>query len=51
MERQRRNRFNKILNSVPRPGFCLRKIHKNKTETLTMKVTRPTDISVLIDIP
>ena len=41
----------KILNNVPRPGFCLRKIHKDKTVTLTMKVTIPTDISVLRDIP
>ena len=41
----------KILNNVPNPGFCLRNIHKNKTETLTMKVTKPTDILVLIDIP
>ena len=41
----------KILKSVPKPGFWLRKIHKNKTETLTIKVTRPTDMLVLRDIP
>ena len=41
----------KILNNVPIPGFCLRKIHKDKTDTLTMKVTIPTEIFVLRDIP
>jgi hypothetical protein len=40
-----------ILNMVPRPGFCFKKNHENKTTTLTIKVTIPMDNPELIEIP
>ena len=40
-----------IFITVPIPGFCFRKIHKNKTLTLTKKVAVPIDISIFFEIP
>ena len=36
---------------VPRPGFCFKKNHEDKTTTLTIKVTIPMDNPELIEIP
>ena len=40
-----------ILNIVPRPGFCFKKIHKKSTPTLTKKVAAPMDKLELSEIP
>ena len=40
-----------IFITVPIPGFCFRKIHKNKTLTLTINVAAPIDMPVFLDIP
>ena len=40
-----------ILNIVPRPGFCFKKIHKKSTPTLTKKVAAPIDRLELSEIP
>ena len=40
-----------ILKIVPKPGFCLRNIHKKRTLTLTRNVAAPIDNSEFFDIP
>ena len=40
-----------ILKIVPRPGFCLRNIHKKSTLTLTRNVAAPIDNLEFFDIP
>ena len=40
-----------ILNIVPRPGFCFKKIHKKSTPKLTKKVAAPIDKLELSEIP
>ena len=35
---------------VPRPGFCFKKNHEDKTTTLTIKVTIPMDNPEFIEI-
>ena len=41
----------RTFKKVPMPGFCLRNIHKNKTNKLIKKVAVPTERPVLIDRP
>ena len=36
---------------VPKPGFCLRKNHKDKTAMLIKKVATPIEISAMIETP
>ena len=40
-----------ILKIVPKPGFCLRNIHKKRTLTLTRNVAAPIDNLEFFDIP
>ena len=40
-----------ILKIVPRPGFCLRNIHKKSTKTLTKKVATPIDKLEVLEMP
>ena len=40
-----------ILKIVPRPGFCLRNIHKKSTLTLTRNVAAPIDNLEFLEIP
>ena len=40
-----------MLNIVPRPGICFKKIHKNNTHELITAVDAPIDQSVFLDIP
>jgi len=36
---------------VPKPGFCFKKIHKKRTDTLTKKVDAPIDKLDVLEIP
>ena len=40
-----------ILKTVPMPGFCFKKNHKDNVQTLTIKVTTPIDKSTFNEIP
>ena len=40
-----------MLNNVPMPGFCFRKNHKLRVQTLTIKVTTPIDKLIFKEIP
>ena len=40
-----------MLNNVPIPGFCFRKNHKLRVQTLTIKVTTPIDKLIFKEIP
>ena len=40
-----------ILKAVPMPGFCYKKNHNPRVQTLTIKVTTPIDKSTFKDIP
>ena len=40
-----------MLNIVPRPGICFKKIHKNNTNELMIAVDTPMDQSVFLDTP
>ena len=40
-----------MLKTVPIPGFCFRKNHRLRVQTLTIKVTTPIDRSTFNEIP
>ena len=40
-----------MLKTVPMPGFCFKKNHKLRVQTLTIKVTIPIDKSIFNEIP
>ena len=40
-----------MLKTVPMPGFCFRKNHRLRVQTLTIKVTTPIDKSIFNEIP